>query len=298
MDEVIKRSVLKSFPELSAGSHLPRHCKVVSVRETPDDGKVSDKFRPYYAVDVQVLDDHGRPDKNYPVLKDVPLPVQSAGHESGVFSFPEDGTHVTVQFANGSPNSPFISNIMPTDKALPKVERGEYRVQQSKESFTRIDKDGSHERITNQSITDHSTDRVIESMTNTERYAKSILEIDADNTVTIGGSKTQKIMQNYQTLVGGRLELGALGAVAITSKVNQTYKAPKTWIGSDSENVLQLLSELKAQVKSLCDTLESHTHGGVMSGISITAPPTQAVAVTNVGTEVNAIKARLDSIKL
>jgi len=271
---------------------------VVSARETPEHGSVSDKFRPYYAVDVQVLDDHGQPDKNYPVMKDVPLPVQSSGHESGSFSFPENGTHLTVQFANGSQNSPFVTNIMPTDKSLPKIERGEIRTQQSMESFTRIDKDGSHERVTDQSILDQSTLRTIEALTNHEHYAQSILEIDANCTVTIGGSKVQKVMQNYQTLVGGRLELSAVGAVAVTGKVNQTYKAPLTWIGSDSENLLRIVSELKAEVISLCNILKTHTHGGVTTGGGTTAIPTQTSNINTVGTEVTAIKARLDAIKL
>jgi hypothetical protein len=238
----------------------------ILARETPEDGNVLDKFRPYYAVNVQVLDDHGKPDKNYPVLKDVPLPVHSTGHESGSFSFPEDGTHLSLQFMNGSPNSPFVSNILPTDKALPKIERGEKCLQYSKESYTRIDKDGSHERVTDQSIIDTSTNRAIQAVSNTESYTQSIMSIDADHTVSIGGSSTQKVMQNYNALVGGRLELGAVGTVAVTSKSTQTYKAPLTWIGSDSENVLRILSELKAEVIGLCNVLKNHTHGGVTTG--------------------------------
>ncbi len=44
---------------------------------------------------------------------------------------------------------------------------------------------------------------------------------------------------------------------------HQWLQAPKTWIGSKEENVLELLSELMQVVKELADTLATHTHSGV-----------------------------------
>lgn len=298
MDEAVKRIVDKKFPELTAGHHLPRYAKIVSNRETPKQGDVADKFRPRYAVDVQVLDDHGKPDKAYPIIKDVPLPVQSVGHESGSFSFPEDGTKTVLHFANGSPNSPFISQVLPNDKSLPTIERGETLVQHSATSFTKIDKDGSHHLVTDQAINQQSTDRGITAVSNAESFTQSTRNIEADDNTTVGGSKSQKVFGNYQVLVGGRLELGSIAGIVQTSTTMQSYKAPQTWIGSESENVLGLLSELKAQFISMCNILASHTHGGVAAGAATTASPTQAGNINSVGTQVNAIKARLDSMKI
>ena len=37
----------------------------------------------------------------------------------------------------------------------------------------------------------------------------------------------------------------------VTASIEQDHRSPKTWIGSDGENVLKLLSELMATVSSL-----------------------------------------------
>ena len=113
---------------------------------------ICDDFRPGYAVDVQVLDEHGRVDTNFPVLRDVILPVPVAGHEMGILAYPEDGVWVEIAFAYGSPNRPFIRCILPHGRSLIPTERGEQRWQHNPGSFQRVDKDGSWETVTDQGI--------------------------------------------------------------------------------------------------------------------------------------------------
>jgi len=297
MQQAIKRMIDKAYPELPGQLHLPRFAQVVGVRETPATGNVADSFRPYYAVSVQVLNEHGEPDSNFPVLHDVPLPTNGAGHEQGQFSFPADGTRVELAFAHGSPNQPFIRSIQPHNLSLPQIERGEQVWQQSASSGQRVDKDGNWSTVTDANITEDSLERIIKALKNLETYTQSIRNVEADETETIGGTKRIDAMGALRMNSGGRADLIALADITATSSTKQIHMAPKTWVGSDTENVLGIVSELMAQVISLCGTLASHTHSGVQSGSGTTAAPVQAGSINTVGSNTTSIKGRLDGIK-
>jgi hypothetical protein len=290
MEEAIRRIVQRLFPELTGGYHLPRFAEVVNARQTPQGGEIHDEFKPVYAVDIQVLTEHGEPDTKFPVLKDVPLPIPVAGHESGFYAFPENGTWVEVGFAYGSPNKPFIRCILPHGRSLIPVERGEQRWQHNPASYQWIDKDGSHERITDRAITDKSLTRSIEAMENSEAFTQSTRTIEADDTHLIGGSKTVKVNGAMNLLAGGRCDIGAAKDLHLTSLTNQRYKAPKTWLGSQDESVLRQLSELMQLVIDLCNILSSHTHPSV-------GACSQGGQISTVGSDTSAVKARLDGIK-
>lgn len=290
MEDAIKRIVDKNYPELTGKLHLPRFAQVVNVRETPENGTIADEYRPHYAVSVQVLDEHGQPDTNFPVLHDVPLSLPTAGHESGQFSYPENGTHVEIGFAYGSPNKPFIRNVIPHGRSMPEVKRGEMKRQHSTGRFDGFDKDGNFRAETDGDITNDSLKRIISALENLETYTQSLRNIEADETDTIGGTKLIKALGAMRLHSGGRTEILSVQDLVAHSNGKQLLKAPKTWIGSDSENVLMLLSELMAQVISLANTLSSHTHPSV-GAIS------EGAAVTAVSTAVTGIKGRLDPIK-
>ena len=106
MDDAIKRSVERQFPELTGGYHLPRFARVVGVADAPTNASMCDDFRPRYAVDIEVLTPDGEADPNLPVLSGVPLPLPSGGDEMGMYAFPQEGTRVVVCFAYGLPSSP------------------------------------------------------------------------------------------------------------------------------------------------------------------------------------------------
>jgi hypothetical protein len=290
MEDAIKRIVDKNYPELTGQLHLPRFAQVVNVRETPTNGAIADEYRPHYAVSIQVLDEHGQPDSKFPVLHDVPLSLPTAGHESGQFSYPENGAHVEVGFAYGSPNKPFIRNVIPHGRSLPDVKRGEMKRQHSTGRYDGFDKDGNHAVQTDGTLTNDSLKRIISSLENLETYTQSLRNVEADETDTIGGTKTIKAMGAMRINSGGRTEILSIQDLVSTSNGKQLLKAPKTWVGSNSENVLGLLSELMAQVILLANVLASHTHPsvGVIS---------QASSVTAVSTSVTGIKGRLDGIK-
>ncbi len=109
------------------------------------------------------------------------------------------------------------------------------------------------------------------------------------------GNFENKTDKSLTDIIGklARLECETRELAASTS---QEYKSPKSWIGSDTENVLKLLSELMATVKKLASTCASHTHDGVKAGTDKSKAPVQASDFTGHGDEAQAEKDRLDPI--
>lgn len=313
MEKLIKRIVLKLFPELSARYHLPVFAVVVGVRETPEHGDVCDDFRPYYAVDVEVLDEYGEPDKAFPVLRDVILSLPVAGHEMGHFAYPENGTWVEIAFAYGSPNRPFIRSVLPHRLTLPKIERGEQRWQHNPESFQRMDKDGNHERVTDLDISDKSLNRLVEALSVVEQFHVANKETATNDTEIIGAIKHIKAYGAMALQSGGVLDVSAVDSLRLTTKANAIirvlgdinenvdgdvdstaggkhhFEAPKSWIGDDTENALRLMSETAQLVVDLANILATHTHPS-------TGQITQSGAVLGIGTQVTGVKDRIDVI--
>tara|TARA_R110002050_G_scaffold57423_3_gene128961 strand:+ start:100683 stop:101660 length:978 start_codon:yes stop_codon:yes gene_type:complete len=317
----VKSLVLKLFPELSAGYHLPRFAEVVAVRETPDHGDVCDEFRPRYAVDVQILDEHGEFDPSFPLLNDVILAVPVAGHEMGFFAYPENGTWVEIAFAYGSPNRPFIRSVLPHRLTLPQVERGEQRWQHNPESFMRMDNDGNHEHITDLDLHQKSLTRLIEAMDVVEDFHRSVKNTKTNDTEIIGAIKRINAFGAVVVQAGGVLDLSSVDHLRLTTKANaiiramgdlsvtidgasttnvvgdiytttpskQLLKAPKTWVGSSSENALRLMSETAQLVVDLADILATHTHPS-------TGTISQGGAVTAISGQVGSLKLRIDGI--
>lgn len=317
----VKSLVLKLFPELSAGYHLPRFAEVVGVRETPEQGDVCDEFRPRYAVDVQILDEHGEFDQNFPLLNDVILSVPVAGHEMGFFAYPENGSWVEIAFAYGSPNRPFIRSVLPHRLTLPQVERGEQRWQHNPDSFMRMDKDGNHEQVTDLDLHQKSLTRLIEAMDVVEEFHRSVKNTKTNDTEIIGAIKRINAFGAVVVQAGGVLDLSAVDSLRLTTKADaiiravgdlsvtidgasttnvdgdissttpgtQIFKAPKSWVGSSSENALRLMSETAQLVVDLANVLATHTHPS-------TGTISQSEAVTSISGQVGSLKTRIDGI--
>lgn len=73
----------------------------------------------------------------------------------------------------------------------------------------------------------------------------------------------------------------------------QSYKAEKTWMGSESENVLSLLSELMATVSKLAETCSKHTHTSTQAGIQTAASSSDFASHATASRK---LKIRLDTI--
>ncbi|WP_369782067.1 hypothetical protein [Pseudomonas sp. WC2401] len=293
MEEAIKRAVERQFPELSGGYHLPRFALVQGVADAPAQSGICDNFRPRYAVDLQVLAEDGEPDPNLPILAGVPLPVPVGGDEMGFFAFPAEGTMVVVNFAYGMPSKPFIQTILPHGLSLPKVPKGDQVWQHSETAQQRVDADGNWSRQTDGRIQDFSADREVQSLDNQEHYQSHSQTVDDHSKETVGGVKTIEALgamkllsggsmsvaavddlhqatgrdlnlvvgDKYNATVGGDMQENIHGLRKSVAGISQRLKAPKTWIGSEEVNVLQVLGDTLDLLEQIASQIASHVHG-------------------------------------
>jgi uncharacterized protein involved in type VI secretion and phage assembly len=285
MEDAIRRSVERQFPELTGGYHLPRFARVVGVADAPAGAGICDDFRPRFAVDLELLGEDDEPDPDLPLLAGVPLPMPMGGDEMGFFAFPEEGTRVVVSFAYGLPNKPFIQAILPHGLSLPKLPKGDQVWQHSEAAQQRVDADGNWLRQTDGRIRDKSIEREVESLTNAEHHQSSKVEVDDHSIESVGGIKTLEAIGALKLLSGGSASLAALDDLHLASgrdlnqvvaqKLNLTVGgelqerikgvrhsiAEKIWLGSESVNVLQVLCDLIDLVTEMNGQIATHMHG-------------------------------------
>ncbi|WLI28173.1 hypothetical protein PSH61_20455 [Pseudomonas rhodesiae] len=297
MDDAIRRSVERQFPELTGGYHLPRFARVVAVADAPAGAGICDDFRPRYAVDIEVMGPDGEPDTKLPILAGVPLPLPTGGEEMGIYAFPEEGTQVVVCFAYGLPHKPYIQTILPHGLSMPSVPKGDQVWQHSEACQQRVDADGNWLRQTDGKILDKAIEREVEAMGNAERYQSHTTTVDDHSTESVGGVKTLETMgalkllsggsaslaavddlhqatgrdlnlvvgQKHNATVGGDMEERIQGLRESVSEISQRFSSPLTWIGSEETNVLRVICEVINMLQQMNDQLSSHTHshGGV-----------------------------------
>lgn len=222
MREAIRRAVKGLFPELGAGLHLDRYARVLAVADAPGQGAASERFRPRYAVDIQILTADGEPDPAFPTYTAVPLPVPTgAGQEKGFFSFPEPGAQVVVGFAYGRPDHPIIRQTYPLGVSLPEVAQGEQLWQSTPAVYQRADAGGNWTRATEAKIEDASRERVVRAQTSADELGTETRTIREHSKESVGGIK--QIEATTLSLVGGlRADLGSLGNVNVTAGAHMT----------------------------------------------------------------------------
>ncbi|AKT28215.1 hypothetical protein RYA05_25190 [Pseudomonas syringae pv. actinidiae] len=293
MDDAIKRSVERQFPELTGGYHLPRFAKVVAVADAPASAGLCDDFRPRFSVDLQVMGPDGEIDTALPVLAGVPLPMPVGGDEMGFFAFPEEGTSVVVCFAYGLPHKPYIQTILPHGLTLPKVPKGDQVWQHSDTVQQRVDADGNWLRKTDGKIQDQAIEREVDAMSNAERFQSHTRTVDDHSTESVGGVKKIEALGALKLLSGGSASLAAVDDLhqatgrdlnlvvgqkhnatvggdmveriqglrkSITSE-SQHLQAPKNWVGSEAVNIFQVVCDLLDLVQEMNAQLAAHTHG-------------------------------------
>lgn len=316
MDDAIRRSVERQFPELTGGYHLPRFGRVVAVPDAPAAPGLCDDFRPRFGVDVEVLLPDGEPDPALPILSGLPLPAPMGGQEAGMFGFPEEGTTVVVSFAYGLPNKPFITQILPHGLSLPRVPKGDQVWQHSEACQQRVDADGNWLRQTDGKIQDKAIEREVEALENTESFQNHTRTVDDHSKESVGGIKTIEALGALKLLSGGSASLAAVddlhqatgrdlnlvvgqkhnatvggdmqeqiqGLRKSVAGISQRLQAPKTWLGSESVNVLQVLCDLLDLVQEMNTQLAAHTHvpGPMPSPTDSTSFVSRAVAAKTI----------------
>lgn len=291
-----RRMMEKQFPELAGGYHLPRYARVTGIADPSGGGDIADSFRPKYAVELQVLDEDGNDDSTTPIYSAVPLPVTSTGSQSGDFAFPEVGTVVEIGYAYGRPDKPFVRTMLAQDKTVPSVAIGEQLKQQRPEVFERTDAAGNKTRETDQTITDRSFVRIIETDSEQKIIGTSNSDIDADKTVNVGGNYTTSVVGNINETtasnkafgVGGELAEHINGVAQRISDIKNKLVAPLSYVGSDGINIFRILEDIIQNQADIAALLASHTHRG--------PAPDQAATFSGFEQKATAAKAKLTPI--
>lgn len=292
MDDAIRRSVERQFPELTGGYHLPRFGRVVAVPDAPAVPGLCDDFRPRFGVDVEVLLPDGEPDSALPILTGLPLPAPMGGQEAGMFGFPEEGTTVVVSFAYGLPHKPFITQILPHGLSLPRVPKGDQVWQHSEACQQRVDADGNWLRQTDGKIQDKAIEREVEAIQNTESFQIHTRTVDDHSTESVGGIKKIEALgalkllsggsaslvavddlhqatgrnlnlvvgEKHNATVGGDMEERIQGMRDSIVAVSQRLVAPKTWLGSESLNIFQIVCEMLDMIQQMNLQIAEHEH--------------------------------------
>lgn len=315
----VQRQIESHYPELASGLHLPKFGRVMNPVEAVKSGNFSDPFRPRYAVDVQLLDADGNPDKDTPVYSAVPLPVPMAGNDSGMFQFPPEGTLVEIAFTGGRPDKPFVRQTVPDGTSLPDIQPGEQLQQQRAEVSQRVTQAGDWVRQTDQTISETSMARVVKADTEQRELVSRETTVKATDKITVLGTSTllagaiqqvctgdySQAVNNRVASIGGNDETDIAGSQTVTTgkdlieKIGQIRKsvaaaqqqiiAPVVWIGSGTINVAQLMLDTLDVVKDLAEQTASHTH-------SNTGAPTNAGAIRNTGTKADTLNGKYSPV--
>ncbi len=251
MKSMIKKIVTRLFPELNSKTHLPHLGVVISVPDPPISGEQHTHERPYYAVDVRLLNSAEEIDEDMPLLRDIPVAMTGSAPLRGFAALPQPGTIVEVAFAFGMQSKPFIRSVLPWKMKLPAIDAESQRWQQTATSYQEVDANGNWNRITDQTISD---------------------------TADINCNRTAKQKINDTAAVTNQ-----------TSSTEHTLLSPQIYIGNESDNTLKLDSDFMNAVISAFNTLASHTHPDVGTISQGSAVSSQATAITALKTKLDAI---------
>jgi len=127
---LLKRVVELVMPNLRSYYRVVRKAKVVKTYAS--NGK--------YWADVQPLRNDESVDPDEPVIPKVEIPILWAGPNRGVVCPPEKGTYCDLEYYDGDPDYPRISNFRWHEKKAPKVEVGGFIIQRMPGVFIKIDK--------------------------------------------------------------------------------------------------------------------------------------------------------------
>ncbi|VVO02881.1 hypothetical protein PS720_02789 [Pseudomonas fluorescens] len=186
--------------------------------------------------------------------------------------------------------------------------------QHSEACQQRVDADGNWLRQTDGKIQDKAIEREVEAMQNTESFQSHTRTVDDHSTESAGGIKKIEALgalkllsggsaslaavddlhqatgrdlnlvvgQKHNATVGGDMEERIQGVRKSVAAVSQRLHSPKTWIGSDSVNVLQVLADLIELVSQMNSQLVSHVHNpGAAPVASDAAMFNEKIAVAN-----------------
>ncbi len=312
MKEVIRSIILRLFPELNSKKHLPAFGVITAIADAPDQERVSDYFRPYYAVNIKLLDEYLNIDDKQPEIEAVPLTISGGGMEKGIINYPQPGTVVEIAFGYGKLSLPFIRSCLPYRLSLSGFSSDSVRLQNSWSSLIDIDRAGNISNKTNSNIISESYEEINNCINKVRTISNEITDVTgvsykkvygiferiagAIKLISTGSSHYGSAFntnitsgQNLNSTAGQNFNNIAGQGVSFNAGQSQEYKAPKNYIGSKNENLFQLVSEFMSAVIDCFTVLSSHTH-------PLVAAIDQSAAVKSDADKIAAQKGRLDPI--
>lgn len=332
MNPVLKRQILREFPEFESGFHLPVLAEVVAVSDPPNEPSINDNYRPRYAVDVQLLNSQFKPKEIQ--ISHVPVSMSGGGHERGLFVLPEVGTLVEIAWLNGSSELPFVRSVLPFTKQNPVMDDKTQKWQQSDDISQSVDKSGNWKRTTPNKITDNANkieqianDKLVQVINQLEQIAGHSIEdvagikkIEAGaihllaesivNMLSIGSINhvamehiTRNATKDIHDKAGGDVRRECAGNQTEqvggdnteTTTGNKTQKAAKFYIGNESDNMLSLVKDFMDVLKDTLTAIESLK---VIAAGSTSTPPINVASFTSAKTTLAGIKTKLESMTI
>lgn len=324
MNSDFRKQLLREFPELGAGYHLPLMAEVLAVPDAPEKGGINDSYRPRLAVDVVLMNSDFQ--HTAITLDHVPVGIMGGGSERGFFALPSKGTIVEVGFLNGSPERPFIRTVLGDRQALPGIDDKTMAWQQSEAAKQSIDKSGNWQRKTYGNIEDKSHTRLIDAQKKIETLGEEVKRVLQSSFEDIDGIK-QIEASAIHMLSMSVANIMALGSVNLLSSEHITRSAAKNIKDKATENLMQEAENLKAQANQNLELIGNKIHLGkesenllavlsdfmqaVQDGftqlsstpIIIAAtgqtmgPPPYAASCTTAATGIGTAKTKLDAVK-
>lgn len=203
---LIRRAVT-GFPD----HYVTRLGIVVAIPDPPDEEKGTDRFRPRYAVDVQILAPDGEPDTSWPLLEGLALPAHG-----GIYAFPEAGTIVRIGYDFGQPSYPYIAAVLSEGQPAPALKPGERLWYHSPDAFQRFDAKGNITIQTNGELREDSSLRTVEADETAETHGKLTTAVSRDWTQTVEGRLLQTILGAWVQQIAGDVRVAMLGGMDTT----------------------------------------------------------------------------------
>lgn len=310
MTEKLRRQIVREFPELAAGYHMPVMAEITAINDAPKTGGINDNYRPRLAADVQLINSDYQPTEIK--LEAVPVSIMGGGDERGFFALPKRGTIVEIAWLNGSPERPFVRSILGDRQALPHIDTDTMSWQQSEASYQRTDSAGNWQRHTDQKISDHATRyeqtaaEAISTLGNEIRRVLRHSVEDIDGKKQIEATAIHLLSATVANIIAAgsinqaaceNITRSAAGDIIDNATGNMKATADKLHLGTETDNLLKILSDT---IKALSDTCKAITQLTVTSSApsSESGFPLNEEAFTDLADTVDALKSKVDGMTL
>lgn len=311
MRRTLLNLIRKVFPELHGGYHLPRMGEIIAISDAPKEEVATNRYRPYYAVDVQLLTPEGLFDTSMPLMRALPLPNMAGGNARGFFGFPEIGSKVILSFCYGSPGHPYIQAILPNGKSMPGLHPSDQIWQQQPNHYQRSNQEGDWERYGLRNIVDDARNITHRAENLTEELYHKMSSLKGDHQESIQGSKETTCLGSvsFSAVEGLNLNslrsLNAMGAgkvKLVSGKAmelrNDSVKlelddAGLVYLGNDNANLKSLMTDLITQISTLIDHINALT---VPTGVGPSGTPINTADFTTVKSDLTSLQSTFEQL--